>query len=82
VTEDERREFITALVRQATLIETRETVDVCRDPKDNKFLDLALCGKASCIISGDKDFLVLHPFQGIPILTPRQFLKFTWENVD
>jgi putative PIN family toxin of toxin-antitoxin system len=80
VTEDERIEFITALLRKATLVETMKPVNVCRDPKDNKFLELALSGKVSCIISGDEDLLVLHPFQGIPILTPRQFLSFSCEH--
>ena len=42
----------------------------CRDPKDDKFLELALNGKATHIVSGDEDLLVLHPFRGIPILTP------------
>lgn len=37
----------------------------CRDVKDNTFLELALSGKATWIISGDADLLVLHPFRGI-----------------
>ncbi len=55
-------------------------VNACRDSKDNKFLELALTGKANCIITGDKDLLVLHPFQGISILTPGDFLK-SFSNV-
>lgn len=46
----------------------------CRDISDIKFLKLAIGTKVDCIISGDKDLLVLHPFRGIPILTPAQFL--------
>ena len=80
VTEDERIEFITALVREAALVEIADTVTVCRDPKDNKFLELAVSGKATCIVSGDDDLLVLHPFRGIPVLTPRQFLDDSWED--
>jgi predicted nucleic acid-binding protein len=34
----------------------------------------ALCGNASFLVTGDQDVLVLHPFRGIPILTPAQFL--------
>lgn len=78
VLEDERIEFITAFVRDATLVEITETVTECRDPKDNKFLELAVSGKATCIVSGDDDLLVLHPFRRIPILTPRQFLNYSW----
>ncbi len=48
--------------------EIAEKISDCRDPKDNKFLELALAAKATCIISGDKDLLILHPFRGIPIL--------------
>lgn len=46
-----------------------------RDPKDNKFLELAVDGKASCLIAGDADLLVLNPFCGIPVLTPTEFLS-------
>lgn len=72
--EEERIEFITTLVREAILIDITENVSECRDPKDDKFLELAVSGKAECIVSGDDDLLSLHPFRGIPILTPRQFL--------
>lgn len=55
------------------VVVTVEITD-CRDPKDNKFLALAVSGEADCIISGDDDLKVLHPFRGIPILSPREFL--------
>src|SRR5262245_16659300 len=57
VREDRRLEFLAALVRDAELVEITTTVKECRDPKDDKFLDLALSGKASHIISGDADLL-------------------------
>ena len=76
VLEKERMQFFTALVREAKLIEVDEAVTECRDPKDNKFLELAVSGNATCIVSGDKDLLVLHPFRGIPIVTPRAFLDY------
>ncbi len=47
----------------------------CRDPKDNKFLELAISANASCIITGDKDLLVLHPFRGISILNAVDFIN-------
>jgi putative PIN family toxin of toxin-antitoxin system len=46
----------------------------CRDPDDNKFLSLALTGEADLIVTGDADLLSLHPFRGIPILTPSAYL--------
>lgn len=55
--------------------EISERITDCRDPKDNKFLELAISANASCIISGDKDLLVLHPFRGIPILNAVDFLN-------
>ena len=80
VSEEERIQFLTALVRKAILIDVTETVTECRDPKDNKFLELAVAGRASCIVSGDDDLLVLHPFRGIPVLTPRTFLEWIWKG--
>lgn len=47
----------------------------CRDPKDNLFLALAEIGGATSIISSDRDLLMMHPWRGIPILTPAQFLE-------
>jgi len=50
-------------------------VEACRDRKDDKYLELAVSSGATCIVTGDKDLLVLHPFERIPILTPVDFLK-------
>lgn len=74
----ERFRFLAALVDAATVLELDETISACRDPKDNKFLELAVCGKATCLISGDHDLLVLHPFRGIAIMTPDEFLRYSW----
>ena len=75
--EETRLEFLAKLVREAEVIETTETISDCRDPRDNKFLELAVSGQASHIISGDMDLLTLHPFRGIPILSPQDFLAET-----
>jgi putative PIN family toxin of toxin-antitoxin system len=72
--EEERMEFLATLVREAELVDVTAVVTDCRDPKDNKFLELAVSGKATHVISGDDDLLVLHPFRGIPILTPHDFV--------
>ncbi len=47
--------------------------DLCCDPDDVKILGLAIAANADCIVTGDKDLLILEKFQGIPILTPRSF---------
>jgi len=53
-----------------------ESVDpTCRDPRDNFVLALALIAEADAIVSSDHDLLVLHPWHGIAILTPAQFLE-------
>jgi uncharacterized protein len=51
------------------------TIKVCRDSKDDKFLELAKSAIADCIITKDADLLVLHPFESIPILNPNDFLR-------
>lgn len=50
-----------------------ERVLACRDPKDDKFLELAVNGHATAIISGDADLLALDHFRNIPILDPATF---------
>jgi uncharacterized protein len=50
-------------------------ISACGDPKDDKFLSLAVSGHATHIITGDADLLALHPFQGIQILAPGTFLE-------
>ncbi len=50
-------------------------IKACRDPKDDKFLELAKSALADCIISKDEDLLVLHPFEDIPILNVPAFLN-------
>jgi len=51
-----------------------ETVTDCRDPKDNKYLELALAAGADVIVSSDNDLLVLHPWRGVRILRPAEYL--------
>jgi len=45
------------------------------DPSDDKFLECAVAGEATCIVTGDKHLLKLLTFRRIPILTPRQFVE-------
>jgi uncharacterized protein len=55
-------------------VDPRRRLTVCRDPKDDKFLDVAVEGQADVLVSGDEDLLTLHPYQGIPIVQPAEFL--------
>ena len=47
---------------------------MCRDPDDDNILAAAESGKCDCIITGDKDLLVLKAYKGIDILNPREFI--------
>ena len=74
VSAKERSRFLAALLRQSELVEVDIAVRVCRNPRDDKFLSLALAGSATTIVSGDEDLLILDSFQGIRILRPAGFL--------
>lgn len=56
------------------MVNVLETVTECRDPRDNKFLELAVSGRATHIVTGDSDLLALHPFRGIIVVSPSSFL--------
>lgn len=66
---------VARLLLTAELVGITERIAVCRDPTDDKFLELAINGAADVIVSGDADLLVLHPFRGIPILSPAGFIR-------
>lgn len=69
-----RQELLDNLAETIQFIDVTEQINECRDPKDNKYLELAICGEAQCIITGDDDLLILNPWQGIEILTVQDFL--------
>ena len=77
LSEQERMRFLVALLKECELIRITEQIQDCRDPNDNKLLELAVCGNADVLVTGDDDLLVLNPFRGIAVLTPRDFLSFT-----
>ena len=65
---------VSLILLRGEAVAPQERVTACRDPK-HKFLEVAVTGKADVIVSGDQDLLVLHPFAGIPILSPAAFLR-------
>jgi len=71
----ERQEFLRLFHRIAERVPIVHVIRVCRDPKDDKFLELAVNGAAQLIITGDADLLALHPFRGIDILPPAGYLS-------
>jgi len=69
------RSFLAILTRETEWVDVDTRITACRDPKDDKFLELATSGRATHIVSGDADLLALNPFRGIAILSPRSFLE-------
>ena len=74
VSAESRNQFIAALLRNARFLEPEESIQACRDPKDDKFLEIAVAGQAMFVITGDEDLLVLDPFRGIRIVTASEFV--------
>ena len=72
---EDRQQFLQLLGRVAKFVANVYKVSDCRDPKDDKFLEVALSGRADLILTGDADLLTLHPWRGITILSPAQYLK-------
>lgn len=70
-----RKGFIERLTQIAEFVPIIQRVRECRDPKDDKFLELALNGRAAVIVTGDADLLRMHPWRGIHILSPRDLVK-------
>jgi putative PIN family toxin of toxin-antitoxin system len=75
VSVEERQGFLLQIGDVAEIIRVLRPVRACRDPKDDKFLELAVNGSANAILTGDADLLALHPFQGITIVSPADWLK-------
>ena len=71
---DDMTALVNLLRLRGELVIPEREITACRDPKDNKFLEAALAGEADAIVTGDDDLLVLHPFEGIDILRPTEFL--------
>ena len=64
-----RLEFIFEVEASSKILSVSHSLNVCRDPKDNKYLELAISGHA------DNDLLVLHPFEHVSIITPHSGLS-------
>lgn len=71
---EKRRRFVAEYMRATVTIDIPFPIRACRDPRDDKFLEVAVHGKADLILTGDADLLALHPFRGIAILTPSAYL--------
>jgi len=70
---EDRQQFFRRLARVVEVVPITHTVRVCRDPKDDKFLEVAVNGAADLIITGDEDLLVLNPYRDVRITKPAQY---------
>lgn len=69
----DQERILDGLRAAASVVEPEVQLDVSRDPSDNRVLEAAAAGGAQYIVSGDRDLLDLSEFQGIRIVTPREF---------
>ena len=75
VTLEQRLQFIRLVAQTAEFVPVIRTVRECRDPRDDKFLEVALNGRADAIVTGDEDLLRMHPWRGTLVLSPKSFLN-------
>jgi putative PIN family toxin of toxin-antitoxin system len=74
VSRERREALLQRLASLVEIIEVLQPVLASRDPKDDKFLEAAVNGRADVIVTGDTDLLDLNPFRGIAIVTPADYL--------
>ena len=67
------QEILSPLFSSLRIIESDSEIDVCRDPDDNKFIECAMDAKALYIVSGDNDLLDIQKYEGIEIITAKEF---------
>ena len=72
---ERRNELLADLEAVAEWTAVSGALQVCRDPDDDKFLEAALAANADCIVTGDRDLLVLDPFEGVRIASAAVFLE-------
>lgn len=75
VSREGRAVFLMQLEAIAEMVPGVQIVRECRDPNDDKFLEVALNGEADVIVTGDEDLRGMGPWRGVAILSPRDYLR-------
>ena len=77
ISDEEREDFLEVVKKYSQFIEIKTQIDICRDPDDNKFLELAKDANAEFLITGDQDLLSLKTLVEYQnkIITPRDFIS-------
>jgi putative PIN family toxin of toxin-antitoxin system len=70
-----RQRLAAEFVNACETVSIAYPIQACRDPRDDKFLEVAVHGNADAIITGDGDLLALDPFRGVAILMPSEYLE-------
>ena len=71
------KNLLEAIREKATIVSPKTKINACRDASDNIILETAIESNARAIVTNDPDLIVLNPFRGISIITPRQFIRTT-----
>jgi putative PIN family toxin of toxin-antitoxin system len=71
---DRREALLERVASLVEIVQVLQSIRASRDPKDDRFLEAAVNGRADVIVTGDRDLLDLNPFRGIAILTPAAYL--------
>lgn len=74
LSKERRINFINEILELSVFYEVHDKADICRDPKDNKFLDIAIASYAEFLITGDEDLLILERIEKTSIISPRNFV--------
>lgn len=75
ISRENRERFVLELCSLVEFIPVIQSVSECRDPEDDKILEVALNGRADVIITGDHDLLALHPWREIEVVSPAEYLE-------
>jgi uncharacterized protein len=67
-------DWIRFIEEKCVIVEPKEKFFIVEDPTDNKFIDCAVAGNASYIITNDKHLLKIKKFRNISIITPKEFI--------
>lgn len=74
LSEDVIEDILATIAVRGQLVIPSRRINVCRDPDDNMFIEAALAGDASVVVTGDDDLLTLKKFESVQFVTPKIFL--------
>jgi putative PIN family toxin of toxin-antitoxin system len=75
ISKDELDDLLETIDEVADFVSVHSSVTLCRDPKDNFLLELAIDGNADYLLTGDKDLLVLKQIEGTQIMKIAAFME-------